>query len=356
MRDFGNFRRQRGHYPLRIILELRMKTHHPSVGAAKNAAMQRGFTLVELLVAIAIIIVLVGILLPALGKVSTRAKATSTSATMNEFGKACDVFYTQFGYYPGIVPESYLANTTNCPISGTENALLHLMGGAVRQDDPEYDDLLTPPWTVFTFTGPTGSVPPTISIKVNRINIGKGPRIEGKQYESFFTPKDSQLRNVAGQVGETLAIPDLIDAWGHPIGYIRSSRPTGVLTRINASENPQFYLEPLLPYLNSPSLGEFGIDQATNSVFSTATVQQRGEFLAQLIRHPSMGSFALLSDARAGTPRGKYFLFSPGQDGLFFAKFGDGPMPTLTFNFASPEARKPDVVTTYNDIVISGGG
>ena len=318
----------------------------------KNRSRRLGFTLVELLVAIGIIMVLIGILLPALGKVSTKAKATATTSTMNEFAKACDVFYTQFGYYPGIVPEAMLAATVNPPISGTENALLHLMGGAIRNDDPTY---ATAAGTEFAF----GTAVPPLKIKINPINIGRGPRIEGKQYESFFTPKDAQLKVVAGQVGQTLPLPDLIDAWGQPIGYIRSSRPTGLMTGAIAA-NPQFFIEPLHAYFHSTGLGDFTIDQTANSVFTPGLSQDKYNYLAQLIRHPAMGSFAGLADATAGTPRGKYFLFSPGSDGIFFAKTGDGPTPALIFLFTNPtvltNARKPDVVTTYNDIVVSGGG
>lgn len=314
---------------------------------------RRGFTLVELLVAIGIIMVLIGILLPALGTVSTKAKKTSTTATMNEFAKACDVFYTQFGYYPGIVPEAMLAATVNPPISGTENALLHLMGGAIRNDDPTY---ATATGNEFTFgtTGTTGTG--QVKIKINSNNIGRGPRIEGKQYEPFFTPKDAQLKIAVGQVGQTLPLPDLLDAWGQPIGYIRSSRPTGLMTGAVA-DSPQFFIEPLLPYFNSTGLGDLAVDQTANCVFSAGSTLNKQEYLAQLIRHPAMGSFALLSDAKAGTPRGKYFLFSAGPDGIFFAKTLDGPTPTVaTLSFTGPDARKPDVDKTYNDIIVPGGG
>ncbi|MSQ90361.1 MAG: prepilin-type N-terminal cleavage/methylation domain-containing protein [Phycisphaerales bacterium] len=320
---------------------------------------RRAFTLVELMVAIGIILVLVGILLPALGRVSTKARATSTQSTMNEFAKACDNFYLQFGYYPGIIPENVLAATVNPAISGTENALLHLMGGAIRSDDPIYTG---DTGTVLNFGNATTGL---MSIKVTLINIGKGPRVEGRQYESFFTPKDAQMKIAPGQIvngaveaiGDPAALPDLVDAWGQPIGYVRAAKTTGLLSGI-VSDNPQFYFEPLVPYFRSTALGEMSLDQNATSVFgsATGTAAQHREFLAQLIRHPAMGSFTTLTDAKTGTPRGKYFLFSPGADGIYFAKIGDGPTPVTTFVFTSVEARRPDVVTSYNDIVVSGGG
>ena len=325
-----------------------MKTTH----VTHSQVSRRAFTLVELLVAIAIILVLIGILLPALGKVSTKARVTSTQATMNEFAKACDTFQAQFGYYPGIVPENMLAATPNSPISGTENALLHLMGGAIRSDDPNY---LTAAGSEFTFgtTGTTGTG--QLKIKINPIDIGKGPRIEGKQYDSFFAPKDTQLKPVTGQVGEQLVLPDLVDAWGQPIGYVRAARIGGLVSGA-ITDKPQFYLEPLSPYLSSTALGDLGVNQVSTSVFGSGSAADQRSYLAQLLRHPAFGTFTALADARAGTPRGKYFLFSPGPDGIYFAKINDGPTASTAFVFTSVEERKPDVYATYNDVMVSGGG
>jgi hypothetical protein len=239
-----------------------------------------------------------------------------------------------------------------------ENALLHLMGGAVRDDDPAY---ATDTGTVLTFGAGTN----VVRIKVSPFNIGNGPRIEGKQYESFFAPKDTQLRVSTGQFGEgtVVQLPDLIDAWGQPIGYVRAGRPTGRLTRITefaqpvGEPYPQFFLEPLFPYWRSNALGDLGSNQVENSVFNTGTPLERANFFAQLIRNPAMGSFATLADAQGGTPRGKYYIFSAGPDGIFFAKTGDGPTPTAaTLIFNGNDARRADITNTYNDIIVCGGG
>lgn len=110
-----------------------------------------GFTLTELLVAIGIIALLIGLLLPALSAVNQRAKKSATAALMEQFANACNAFQQQFGYVPGLVPEDVLAYDTAqsggvAKISGTENAILHLMGAAsAPTTSPHTSAPLAPP-------------------------------------------------------------------------------------------------------------------------------------------------------------------------------------------------------------------
>lgn len=327
----------------------------------------RGFTLIELLVAVGIIVVLIGILLPALGKVAQKSRATSSASAMNEFAKACEAFQQQFGYYPGIVPEDILAQTANAPISGTENAILHLMGGAIRNDDPNYANAAG---TELTFgTAATGQV----RIKVDTNLIGKGPRVEGKQYASFFSPKERFFKPVRGQMNESVVIPDLVDSWGNPVLYVRSARSTGPLVgssgTVGSTGAPQFWLDPVRPYVTSPALVGSGGDQVnaqTGSIFNSSgnlSGTPAGVYgLAQLIRAPSVGRFAAnetgTGDANAalsGAPRGKFVLMSAGPDGIYYG-LKDGPGAQ---NYPFPNSAAyfmPDLPSKYDDITIFGGG
>lgn len=354
---------------------------------------RRAFTLTELLVAIGIIALLIGILLPALNAVSQRSKRTATTALMQQFASACEHFQQQLGFLPGIVPEDVLAYDTAqsgniAKISGTENALLHLMGGAVRADDVTASEwaALTPAngWVTLSFQRPQGG---SLEIKVNvrEMTTGRGPRIGGNQYERFFTPKGSELVDVQGQAGPaidfdplepgTQGIPDLVDAWGQPILYLRAARGTGPLAGdvIGSGNNApaQFGLYSISPYIASSSLGALGRDQTATaalggSMFNRATGTESGSgtnafhvFLAQVVRHAGMGNPS--QPVNTGVARGRFVLISAGKDGIYFST-RDGPgtpsVPVtniITSDFTNGGNFGPAVVDTYDDIRIFGG-
>jgi len=69
---------------------------------------KKGFTLVELLVVIAVIALLVGILMPALNEVMKRAHVAETKATINAISIGLETFRNDFDKYPSSILESGL--------------------------------------------------------------------------------------------------------------------------------------------------------------------------------------------------------------------------------------------------------
>ncbi|MHC4414054.1 MAG: type II secretion system protein [Planctomycetota bacterium] len=314
-----------------------------------SADRRRGFSMTELLVVIGIIAVLAGILLVAMRGVRRRALYTQTESVMQGFISACDAFQMEHGRYPGAVPETILA--ANPLLSGTENALLELMGGFIRRDDPRYDDFTGPDWQEIIINGST----PLGRIKVNRTLIGEGPTINGKPYAPYFTPGTGELI-VAEYPPDDNDLPDLVDAWGQPIAYVRRARSTGPLAGpAGATPAPQFLTASITPYTGSTALGEIGQDQTDPEGGSVLNLGDFDATFAQIIRHPAFGE---PDDPLNGTARGAYSLFSAGPDGIYFSR-KDGPgSPAEPVNniVDDPDFGNPRVVEEYDDIRRFGGG
>ena len=353
-----------------------MSAHTTSTINRRLGIENRGFSITELLVVIGIIVLLIGILLPALGRVRQKARVTETSSVMEEFAKACDAFNQQFGYYPGIVPEEYLANDPK--ITPMENAVLHLAGGAVRQDElpvlidgVAYNNLANiefepgnPDSTgqVISFAGPGGSI---FRIAVYAPAVGDGPFIQGRRYAPFFSPKGEQFRpslyNLGendGSLGQIEFLPTVMDAWGQPVMYARRLRSNGPLVGSDAL-NSQFSYDSQARLLNATSLGDFGQDQgATGGGNTVGSILNRAsqpqDTFAQILRTPAIGP---AQQPQSGSPRGEYILISAGPDGIFFSNTdGPGSPGSPSSNILTGNNGTPTVVNEYDDIIVAGGG
>ena len=361
-----------GPWKTRPMRQRTRKPYHSSVA----------FTITELLVVVGIIVLLIGILLPALGKVRQKARVTQTSSTLEEFAKACDAFNQQFGYYPGIVPEYILENDPK--ITPAENAILHLSGGAVREDElpvwiggVRYDTLadieFRPGFAgqIIEFNSPDGA---TFRVKIDAGSVGEGPFIQGKRYAPFYAPKGSDLTSGRGIVrtgtsDELNAIPSVVDAWGTPILYARRVRANGPLVgSANHSGSGSFEPGAQFSYpvhqslLLSTGLGQLEQEQpfdgnegsilCTDSGFNDP---EDARNFAQIVRTPAIGSS---TSPLSGAPRGEYIVISAGPDGVFFDST-DGPgnndLP-ITDIADHPQFGTPTVVSEYDDIIVAGGG
>ncbi|MGA2496742.1 MAG: type II secretion system protein [Tepidisphaeraceae bacterium] len=109
----------------------------------RKTSFRQAFTLIELLITIGIILVLAGILLPAVSYIRQSGYATATSAQIHALESAINAYYATFRAYPGPLPDTAIGQPNAASgiignVTGTENLFLGLCGGinANGQYDP----------------------------------------------------------------------------------------------------------------------------------------------------------------------------------------------------------------------------
>jgi len=108
---------------------------------------ERAFTLIELLVVIAIIIILAGLLFPALRGAQEQARRTQAKNDLTQIVTAVNAYYTEYGAYPTSFTTD--ATATYGPAGGNTNNLLfnelracHLVNGVLTPPSCSAADVL----------------------------------------------------------------------------------------------------------------------------------------------------------------------------------------------------------------------
>jgi len=379
----------------------------PHRGQARTA-----FTLVEILVVIALIGVLAGILLVAVGGATNAAKTLRTKATMESMASAIDAFVLEHRAMPGIVPVAALhsGNSTGAWMTNTQNVLLHLMGGARVSPrtllgplnaamEAEYnrfkdaavsEDGVEP--LVFALLDADHGI--TYQVVVRTPRIGEGPWINGRQFSPYLSPKEHELLELwpwgygsspelpDGADGQAIvagftALPDLADAWGQPILVFKRERDSGpVLPDSGGSSLPQFRLNGIDRYLGASNLGHLQERQLCRSgepargsrIGDQSEANERAYWLYLLLSHPAMRwDYGDQGDPDyLGTGRAGYAMISAGSDGIFFGR-NDGPRDDTTGVPIPPDdlliddqsdpqfGSDHDRLKDFDDVVMYGG-
>jgi prepilin-type N-terminal cleavage/methylation domain-containing protein len=304
-----------------------------------------GFTLLELLVVIGIIVLLLGILLPVYSKVRMAAYQADTQAEVTTIANAVTRYYADFNAYPGpfsndqielqgttpiVVTEINPAATPGGNISMAQNMTLGLMGGLTAA------------------TATTATFDPT--------TVGQGPLslnpLNPHRYSDYVNNFAGLLTtghfvDAGGNAAaDNVAIPVFVDRFPAnplPILYLRARiGAKGVIGQNQSAGKLQFDLSQISAYTsNSPTLGspsyssggmsgQQGLSGVGTTPYSGTVVTNFPANAGVYFWNSNAAVLSGLTNQTGGVPRSvdQFILISAGKDGTYgtpddITSFGD---------------------------------
>ncbi len=331
---------------------------------------RRAFTVIEVLVVIAVIALIISIVVPTLGRVRDAAKKTDTLATCNGLSQAITSFRNDNRRLPGLNPIANLATANSLPGTGMtalENAMVDLVGMKTQATGGAGFTSIPSPLG--------GGAPPTYVGIATRTGSG------------YFVPSQKQFVNSVGS-----AIPELVDSFGQPImlwqedeAAVGRITPDGVggpmiagliVNPSDATSRAKFYLATNASFLTSSSFGTQGTNMRRDSFLGLNGVAGPNQIaaLGALMGSPAYPSNlqVAVDQIYATESRGSYAVHSAGRDGLFLGHkdkggaVAGGSTGVLRYghNFKNnagdnisvgPDGKTPfDVIAGFDDIVVYG--
>lgn len=282
-----------------------------------------GFTLIEIMVVVAIIVLLIAFLIPAIGAARNSAHRTATTAQMRTIAMGCDNYYTMFNAYPGAISEANYDGGTNVQFSSSQALVLALTRAFCYRDPSTF--------TTSAFLG-TEQINTLNFWVANQASVtprdySTGPsdnngNVIGKSYEPFLNPTPPQLSPSVGiltpPANNPALVPTFVDnAYGNeslPILYYRAARKydpsvnNGAGNMVPVSQNSgnfsAFYTASN-DWLVSQVPATSGLSKFTaNGTTNTANLSN------ELFNKDAGGNYVA---------KGAYLLISAGQDRIYGA-------------------------------------
>lgn len=294
-----------------------------------------GFTLVELLVSIAIILLLLGILLPSLKAILQRGGTTAAKAQLSGLANASETYSTDFRAYPGYFSEREMQvkSIYKNALTPNQNMLLSLVGGVMHEDDVDTSDK----YSVNALEG---------KLTIDR-NYSDGPISNAqdinkqRKFAAYYSPKKSELLKITGgaytSMEKATTPPALVDPINkQPVLYFRAlkndKKPADyIAASTSGQDNAVYGLSLQAYYLESTKTEGTLYSNARNQL------QSKRSLVSKLASSQSnaANNFAWLVvnteiskiDPKQSNShnedydeaKGGVFFYSAGQDGIFMS-------------------------------------
>ncbi len=338
---------------------------------------RRAFTLIEILLVIAIIGVLIAILVPALGGAREAARKAQSQTLLTSLGNAVGAFGNDNdGRAPGLFGVRDMGHSDNGGMGGEglsamENMLLALSGSeaVLGRNDVSYNGEVNQ--NIVALVGPLSASDSKYWVNPSLIGTGDAYFDISPEFFVAQTRGEQQAAANAGPAANEderamgmVEIPDLVDAWGQPIlawvkdefgaTQIRQSATNITLERekfvqidsdgADGNTGPAwFYWNSNAAFLRATALGKkrydmsagpSGTDGAASIIGGGMREDDPDHMLYTMAALLGASSFSSLQDA-GGSPymsadliptsaRGSVVLHSAGRDGIYLSTEDSG--------------------------------
>ena len=307
---------------------------------------RRGFSLIELLVTIAVIAIVIAILVPTLSGARNTARAAGSQAQLTEIGQASSQYFSDNQRLPGYFTPRQMGSDENADrgFSGMQNIMLDLAGGIVEgpaegnviEVGPDGDHTV---FVALTFIGTTeaggGYYTPEATRFLAQNDVGRAERKFGVQASS----EDSVQR-----------LPSVIDTFGTPVlawqrdrTAIQPIQELADFVAEDSSDDPsRFYWNSNAGFLKTSDLGERAKDPTFTSAASREysiigdgvnTDPELLNHLAILLGSPTVPNTVDAPEANRApaAARGDLILHSAGIDAMYMSSRDVGVGVELNF-------------------------